>query len=426
MGLSEFSGSAIDWGELKEQIRAAAPSLGIDKIGFASADPFDEMKQRLIRHRERGHESGFEEPDLDKRTDPSLSFDDPQSIISIAIAYPSKLDNPPRSEPGAYRGIISRSSWGEDYHRVLRSRLAALEAWIRERVPGARMESMVDTGALVDRAVAERAGIGWSGKNCAIITPEWGSWVYLGEMITNLPFPPDQPMENLCGECTICLDACPTGALVGPGQLNSSLCISYATQTKGFLPDEMMRKIGNRLYGCDTCQIVCPVNKRKNWTHQPEFQPDPEKVKPLLKPLLQMSNREFRERYGNMAASWRGKKPIQRNAVIALGNFRDRTAVPLLADLLLGDERPEIRGTAAWALGRIGGEEAEEALASAAKKETQSEALAMIRQALDALHGKETENEAENREAGSPASGFEGKGEESQNGDQIKLENGIR
>ncbi|PYI50688.1 tRNA epoxyqueuosine(34) reductase QueG [Paenibacillus flagellatus] len=378
MDVTTASGTREHWAKLKEDIRAAAPGLGIDKIGFASAEPFAELKQMLLRHRERGHESGFEEPDLDKRTDPSLSLERPQSLISIAIAYPSKLQNPPKSEPGAYRGIISRSSWGDDYHAVLRKRLASLESFIRERVPDARIESMVDTGALVDRAVAERAGIGWSGKNCAVITPEWGSWVYLGELVTNIPFPPDTPIQEQCGDCTICIDACPTGALVGPGQLHSSRCVSFVTQTKGFVSDELMRKIGNRLYGCDTCQVVCPVNKGKNWTHQPELQPDPEKVKPLLKPLLSMSNREFRETYGHMAASWRGKKPIQRNAIIALGNFRDESAVPELKEALLRDERPEIRGTAAWALGRIGGSEAAAALAEAKRTEAHPEVAERI------------------------------------------------
>src|SRR5690606_33683383 len=204
-----------------------------------------------------------------------------RSIISIAVAYPAKMSNPPRSEPGAYRGILARSAWGRDYHHVLRERLSRLEAWIAERVPDARFMSMVDTGALVDRAVAERAGIGWSGKNCAIITPEFGSWVYLGEMITNIPFPPDEPITEGCGDCTICIDACPTGALVGPGQLNAKSCISFVTQTKGFVADDLKKKIGNRLYGCDTCQVVCPKNRKINFTHHPELQPDPELVKPL-------------------------------------------------------------------------------------------------------------------------------------------------
>ncbi len=188
-------------------------------------------------------------------------------------------------------------------------------------------------------------------------------------------FPPDTPVTESCGDCTLCIDACPTGALVGPGQLNAQRCVSYLTQTKGHIEDdELKRKIGNRLYGCDTCQIVCPKNKGMHADHHPELEPDPELVKPLLKPLLFLSNREFKERFGSSAAAWRGRKPIQRNAILALGNFRDKTAVPELIHLLRTDERPEIRGAAVWALGRIGGAEAREALEAAAGKE-QDEAV---------------------------------------------------
>ncbi len=373
------------WQQLKEEMKEAAEQLGIDQIGIASADPFTELKERLIRHRELGYESGFEEPDLDKRTNPALLFDRPKSIIAIAIAYPSKLPSPPQSEPGARRGIMARSAWGEDYHTVLRNRLARLEQWLQERVPGVRVESMVDTGALSDRAVAERAGIGFSAKNCMIISPKLGSWIYLGEMITNLPLPPDTPITEGCGTCTKCLDACPTGALVNPGQLNSQRCISFVTQTKGMVSDELMRKIGNRLYGCDTCQIVCPINRGKNWTHQPELQPDPELAKPLLVPMLTISNRDFKDAYGNTSSAWRGRKPIQRNAVIGLGNFKEASAVPDLIDVLDKDPRPVLRGTAAWSLGRIGGEEAVAALERAMGREQDEEALDMIRNALTAI-----------------------------------------
>ncbi|AFC27450.1 YhbA [Paenibacillus mucilaginosus 3016] len=359
------------WKRLKDKLRSAAPDLGIDKIGFASAEPFTELRDILERHREKGYESGFEERDIAKRVDPALTMERPRSILSIAVAYPSKLPNPPRSEPGRYRGILSRSAWGTDYHHVLRDRLQKLENWIRAEVPGARTVSMVDTGVLVDRAVAERAGIGWIGKNCSVITPEWGSWVYLGEMVTNVPFPPDVPVLQDCGDCTLCIDACPTGALVGPGQLNAQRCVSYLTQTKGIIEDdELKRKIGNRLYGCDTCQIVCPKNKGIHADHHPELQPDPEQVKPLLVPLLQMTNREFKEKFGTSSASWRGRKPIQRNAILALGNFRDREALPELLRVLRTDERPEIRATAAWAVGRIGGAAAEAALREALERET--------------------------------------------------------
>lgn len=389
------SSSPSQWEDLKAEIKEAAFSLGIDDVRFTTADPFLSLKAILLERREKGYESGFEEPDIEKRVEPKLTLEQAASIISIAVAYPSKMDNPPKSEPGLRRGILARSAWGQDYHTVLRGAIAKLEAFIRERVPNVRIESMVDTGVLSDRAVAERAGIGFSGKNCAIISPKWGSWIYLGEMITNIPFSPDEPVTEDCGECTKCLDACPTGALVGPGQLNAQRCISFLTQTKGFLEEEFMVKIGNRLYGCDTCQIVCPKNRGRSWNHRPELQPDPEIVKPLLLPLLDMSNREFKERFGSSAAAWRGKKPIQRNAVIALGNFKDATAIPKLAEVLQSDPRPVLRGTAAWALGRIGKVEALDILIQAEERESDPEVLERLKKAREKLEqaaiGEESE-----------------------------------
>lgn len=383
--LGAYAPSSSVWEELKAELKQAAPSLGIDDIGFTSADPFVSLKSILQNHRDKGYESGFEESDLDKRVTPALPGTKPASIIAIAVAYPSKMSNPPKSEPGKYRGIMARSAWGRDYHQVLRDAMSRLEEFIRERVPDAVLESMVDTGALVDRAVSERAGIGFSAKNCAIISPKFGSWIYLGEMVTNIPFPPDSPVTEDCGECTKCIDSCPTGALVGPGQLNAQRCVSFLTQTKGFLDEEVMRKIGNRLYGCDTCQIVCPKNKGLNWTHHEELQPDPEKAKPLLLPILDMSNREFKETFGDTSAAWRGRKPIQRNAVIALGNFKDASAVPKLSEVLLKDPRPELRGTAAWALGRIGGEDALSNLEKGMNSERDETVRNMLKQALNKL-----------------------------------------
>ncbi|TQK74362.1 epoxyqueuosine reductase [Brevibacillus sp. AG162] len=373
------------WEQTKQSIIDYAKEIGIDKIGFASADPFTTLKERLIVHREKGYESGFEESDLEKRTNPELLLDGARSLISIALAYPSKLKNPPKSETGAYRGILCRAAWGTDYHHVLRDKLDKLTRFIMELEPGARIESMVDTGALSDRAVAERAGIGFVGKNCAIITPEFGSWVYLGELVTNLPLPSDQPIEEGCGDCNICVDACPTGALIQGGQLDAQRCVAYLTQVKDFIPDEFRGKIGNRLYGCDTCQTVCPKNRRIDNDHHAEFQPDPEIAKPLLIPLLQMSNKEFKEKFGQSSSSWRGKKPIQRNAILALAHFKDRTAVPHLERLLFEDPRPVIRGTAAWALGKIGGEQAQEALITAKAKETSPEVVEEIEKGMSLI-----------------------------------------
>jgi epoxyqueuosine reductase len=370
------------WEQTKQAIIAYANEIGIDKIGFASADPFVDLKERLLEHREKGYESGFEEPDLDKRTEPGRIMEGARALISIALAYPSKLENPPKSEPGAYRGILCRAAWGTDYHHVLREKLDKLAQYITQLEPGVQIESMVDTGALSDRAVAERAGLGWVGKNCSLITPEFGSWVYLGELVTNLPLPADQPLEEGCGDCNICVDACPTGALVQGGQLDSQRCIAFLTQIKDFVPDEFRGKIGNRLYGCDTCQTVCPKNRGINFTHHTEFQPDPEIAKPLLLPLLEMSNREFKEKFGLSSSSWRGKKPIQRNAILALAHFKDRSAVPHLIRLLENDPRPVIRGTVAWALGKIGGEEARVALERAREMEKAPEVQAEIEKGM--------------------------------------------
>ncbi|QTC41923.1 tRNA epoxyqueuosine(34) reductase QueG [Bacillus sp. V3] len=375
----------MDFDQLKQDIIEYSKEIGIDKIGFTTANTFSEMKNRLIRQEMLGYQSGFEEKDIEKRVDPSLIFDGPKSIIAIALAYPSRMKDAPQSKRGERRGIFCRASWGADYHHVLRDRLAKLEDYIVSRSPEARFKSMVDTGELVDRAVAERAGIGWSGKNCSIITPEFGSYVYLGEMVTNLPFEPDEPMEDQCGTCNKCVDVCPTGALIEGGQLDAQKCIAFLTQTKGFLADEYRVKLGNRLYGCDTCQTVCPENKGKDFHFHQEMEPDPEIAKPLLKPLLTISNREFKEKYGHVSGSWRGKKPIQRNAIIALAHYKDETAVEDLINVMKNDVRPVMRGTAAWALGKIGGAEAEKALLAKQSVETDDEVLAEIEKGMRML-----------------------------------------
>lgn len=367
---------------LQQQLVDYAAQIGVDKIGFTTAAPFVDLKQKLRRQQQLNYQSGFEESNIELRTVPTLLLEEAESIIAIAIAYPSRMEDAPSGKKGERRGIFCRASWGTDYHTVLREKLRLIEAFLEEKVPGVKMRSMVDTGELSDRAVAERAGIGWSGKNCSIITPEFGSYVYLGEMITNIPFEPDEQMEDQCGECRLCIDVCPTGAIVQAGQLNSHKCVAFQTQTKGFLPDEFREKIGNRIYGCDTCQTVCPKNKgKKNWLHE-AFKPEPELAKPLLKPLLQISNKEFKTQFGYMSGSWRGKKPIQRNAIIALAHFKEVDAMPELVELLRKDERPMIRGTAAWAIGKIGAEEAESVLLQAQQVEQDEEVLKEIEKGL--------------------------------------------
>ncbi len=372
----------MDFAQFKQEVIEYSKTIGIDKIGFTTAGTFDEMKNRLIRQQELRYQSGFEEPDIEKRVNPGLLMDKPRSIISIAVAYPSKMKVRVVSKRGERRGIFCRASWGKDYHHILRERLQKLEEFIQSRIPEAICKSMVDTGELVDRAVAQRAGIGWSGKNCSIITPEFGSYVYLGEMITNLPFEPDKPMEDKCGSCNKCVEVCPTGALIQGGQLDAQKCIAFLTQTKGFLAEPYREKLGNRLYGCDTCQTVCPENKGKDFHLHDEMEPDPEVAKPLLRPLLFISNREFKEKYGPVSGSWRGKKPIQRNAIIALAHYKDETAAEDLIKVMKEDPRPVIRGTAAWALGKIGGEKSLLALKQALQQEKDGEVIAEIEKGL--------------------------------------------
>ncbi len=343
MDLQAFKRSIIDYSK----------TIGIDKIGFTTADPFLSLRDRLYQQQMLGYQSGFEEKEIEKRVTPTLIMAEARSILSIALAYPSKMKNKPVTTKENRRGSFSRASWGTDYHDLLRDRLKKLETFILEHAPNAVLKSMVDTGELSDRAVAERAGIGFIGKHTNLITNEFGSYVYLGELITNLPFEPDDPVSNLCGDCTICIDTCPTGAIVQGGQLNAQKCIAFLTQKKTSIPEPYRQAIGNRVYGCDTCQQVCPYNRGQDWHLHPEMEPDPEKVKPELKSLLFLTNREFKATYGEMAGSWRGKKPIQRNAILAIGNYKDATALELLSQCMKSDPRPEIREASVWALGKI-------------------------------------------------------------------------
>lgn len=376
---------------LKEEIIEESKRLGIDKIGFTTAEPFDYLKESLEGQKVAGHTSGFEHPVIEERIYIEKTFEDPQSIISIALAYPTKIqEEVPKDEK---RGQFARASWGIDYHDILRDRLNQLITFIQSRADKWQQEEQwrfapqVDTGELVDVAVAQRAGLGFIGRNGLLITEEFGSFVYLGEIVTNIVFEPDKPGVFGCGDCTRCISACPTKALLGDGRMNAQKCLSYQTQTKGIMPNEYRKKMRNVIYGCDICQLVCPYNRGKDFHFHKEMEPQVDEVYPKLKPMLSLTNKEFKEQFGHLAGSWRGKKPLQRNALIALANLGDTSALPEIEDCL-NDVRPVIRATAAWAIGRLGRKEPDiwiETLEKRQKIEEDQEVIIEIQQAKKML-----------------------------------------
>jgi epoxyqueuosine reductase len=223
------------------------------------------------------------------------------------------------------RAHVARYAWGDDYHDVLLSRLETLLAWMRERQPEPPFEarSYVDTGPVQERVYAQHAGVGWIGKNTCVIHPELGSWLFLAEIICSLPLEPDVPAFDQCGTCTLCLDACPTRALVAPGVLDATRCISYLTiEHRGDIPEEMRAGVGTHVYGCDVCQEVCPWNQRPPVSDAPEWQPRPIWDKPGLERLAAMSDAELEAALKGSAMSRTKAAGIRRNVNLALANAR--------------------------------------------------------------------------------------------------------
>ena len=242
----------------------------------------------------------------------------------------------------------------------------------------------VDTGPMLDRAVAERAGVGWFGKNTNVLTRSHGSWVFLGQVITDLELEPDAPSKKTCGQCRVCIDKCPTGAIVAPYVLDNAKCISYLTiELRGSMPRHLRPLVGDWVFGCDICQDVCPVNRKAQPTQEPAFQTGEHSFSALdLLPLLSITEEEFSERFANSPIRRAKRAGLLRNVCVALGNIGDPRAIPGLVETLCHDI-PLARGHAAWALGAIGGPEAEAALRDALATETEPEVRQEIAEALD-------------------------------------------
>ena len=336
--------------KIKEEIINLAKDIGISKIGFTTADDFDYLEKSLRLAVEEGRNSGFEHKNIEERIKPKLSLASAKTIISIAVAYPHKLKQQPQKT--AYkRGKFTPNSWGLDYHYVLQDKLDRLAKGIEELTADFEYKGMVDTGALVDTAVAQRAGIGFIGKNGLVISKEFGSYMFLGELITNLDIEPDQPVDYDCGDCNRCVTACPTSCLIGDGTMNAKRCLSFQTQDKGIMDLEFRKKIKTVIYGCDICQICCPYNKGLDNPLATEI--DPELAHPELLPFLELSNGQFKEKFGHIAGSWRGKNILQRNAIIALANANDRSAIPKLLEIIDKGQNPIHIATAIWALSQL-------------------------------------------------------------------------
>lgn len=399
-----------------QTIKEYAYTLGFDSVRITTADAFPEA-ERVIRERiEQGYMEGlpwFTSERAEVSCHPDALLPDARSIIALAMCY--LTEQPDETETGLPRGRISRYAWGDDYHDIVKPKLQQFAAWLRDYARDEMGDSLetrlfVDTGRMVDRAVAERAGLGWYGKNTNILTKGWGSWVFLAEIVTNLPLETDAPVKTNCGQCELCLHACPTRALPNPYSLDSTRCISFLTiELRGSIPIELRPLMGNLIFGCDICQEVCPVNHMaERRLHlrsdeapttdamrrpgsltvlQPrsEFQPRSGiGSSPELIPLLSLTEEEFRQRFRRSPIKRTKRRGLLRNVCVALGNSGDRRAVPALIGAL-HDNEPLVRGHAAWALGRLGGQEAEEALQQALHSEAEAQVRQEIMYALNLL-----------------------------------------
>jgi epoxyqueuosine reductase len=427
-----------------QTIKNQAYALGFDTVRITTAEGFPDVESTIKDRIAHGLMDGlpwFTAERAEVSCYPDTLLPGAQSIIALGMVYLTQQPDeeaahdtpvPQHDEYGAYagpRGRIARYAWGDDYHDIIKPKLQQFAAWLREYAHneiGKEVEArlFVDTGRIVDRAVAQRAGLGWYGKNTNILTRGWGSWIFLAEIVTNLVIETDEPLKANCGSCEICLHACPTHALPDPYTLDNTRCISFLTiELRGSIPLELRPLMGNLIFGCDICQEVCPVNQvaekrlglrsrdgkplitttsitRRHTTDQADavkqtvfqghaaFRARPGiGSSPELIPLLSLSEEQFRERFRRSPIKRAKRRGLLRNVCVALGNSGDQRAVPALI-AALHDQEPLIRGHAAWALGRLGGKEAQDALRSAWETEEDGEVQKEIRYAL-ALTGKD-------------------------------------
>jgi epoxyqueuosine reductase len=317
----------------RDAILARARAAGFDLCGIARAD----RHPRLARMADwiadgRAGDMTYLSESLDERLDPTHVLHSARSIVSVAVSY---YTDPPASGTVADRVTVSRYAWGDDYHDVMRTRLRDLLTWMAaEAGPGFEAFSCVDNGPVQERVFAEQAGLGWIGKHTCLINPQLGSWIFLGEILTNLDLEPDEPVLDQCGTCTRCIDACPTGAIVEPYAVDATRCLSYLTiEVRGDLDEAARSAIHDQVYGCDICQDVCPWNRRAQASDDPAWQPRGSLASPSLLELCRLSDEAWRALIRGSAMRRAGLRRIRRSLAHAAGHLDRQNRQEALAAL---------------------------------------------------------------------------------------------
>ena len=368
---------------LSRLLREKASELGFDLVG---AIPVSRSKTIDIYNSwlKKGYAGSmaYLERHAKLKEDPRQLL--PETISLIALGFNYKTVDPSEQVLTQEIGCISRYAWGDDYHELIRSKLNVLEDFLcRELNAGKLSRSFVDSGPILEREVAQRAGLGWIGKHSNLINWEKGSWLFLAELLVDVKLETNLPFTRVdCGSCTICIEACPTEAIIAERTLDARKCISYLTiELKGSIPREMRPKMANLIFGCDICQEVCPWNKDVPRSNEKGLQPRPENVAPHLIDLMKLDETSFNKRFRNSPIKRAKRRGFLRNVAVALGNWANVEAIPALC-LGLDDEEMLVRIHSAWALGQISDLQAKTKLENAKLTEKTPEVLEEIEAAL--------------------------------------------
>jgi epoxyqueuosine reductase len=340
---------------IREAIRDRALASGFDAVGFAEAYLGADARAGLGEFIARGYhgDMGWLAGTAARRSDPQTLWPEARTVIVLGVNYGPE-DDPLALTERRDRGVVSVYARGRDYHDTLKRRLKALAHWIEERWPGA-LKLFVDTAPVMEKPLAERAGLGWQGKHTNLVSRQFGSWLFLGEIYLSLELEPDAAERDHCGSCHRCLDVCPTAAFPAPHRLDARRCISYLTiEHKGMIPVELRPLIGNRIYGCDDCLAVCPWNKFARAATEPDFLPRAELTAPRLAELAALNDAAFRKMFAGSPVKRTGRDRFVRNVLIAIGNATlGEPELLEAARRCLDDHSPLVRAAAVWAFTRL-------------------------------------------------------------------------